>query len=45
MYEGTWQEADGGNEEIMKGGKDGNLEPRRTRAAAYDVAHLILAVR
>jgi hypothetical protein len=41
MYEGTWQEADGRNEEIMKSRKDGNLEPQRTRAAAYDVAHLI----
>jgi len=39
MYEGTWQEADGGDEEVMKSGKDGNLEPRRTKAAAYDVAH------
>ena len=41
MYEGTWQEADGGDEEVMKSGKDGNLEPRRTRATAYDVARLV----
>ena len=45
MYEGTWQKADGGDEKVMKSGKDGNLEPRRTRAAAYDVAHLVLAAQ
>ena len=35
MYEGTWQEADGGDEKVMRSGKDGNLEPRRTRAARW----------